>query len=697
MNGLRFGRAYLPYIVLIAVVTLTWCATYNRWSRSAWKTPIVYGGDAVVEMAMAKALATGEIWPILPKHPAGLGAPYAANWNDFPTIEEPIFAWQGLLARLFGLFAGSNLTVLSAHLLAAVSFYAVCRLLRYNPIWSSAGGILFGLTPYAFSRYLPHINLTFYWHIPWGLLVAWWCASAAVLTRRMIVISIIVALVHGTHSVYYSNMFLQFLAGAALISLFRRQGWRRIVFPIALGTIVVMTVLLMNVDTFYERIVSGPNPLAIVRNYSGLEIYALRPIEMLLPATHRLSALQEWAGRAYYSQTMLPGEMGSPYLGIICILTAGCLVLTACRNILRGKAEIMWHGLGIAWICLYSIVGGINGVIGAFGLHLFRCTNRFSIVILALLLLWGVRQLSRISWPWPLPAKLGLAALATLLGVWDQTPPSVSASRVRAIRAKTEDDRTFARTLESRLAPRAMVFELPVMAFPEAPPINQMQDYEHLRPYLYSHSLRFSYGSEKGREREEWQSEILQLGIPMFVRSLEQYGFSAVLINKKAYTDNGAALIRGLSEADRSTVLAESADLVSLALNPRPRPVLPPYFDANWYSVEGDVNGHWRWSRGDANILLFNNGSEAKTVSVKFGLSSVQPRRVEVYAASKLICSADLTADRPSAPDVTASVLLPPGQTSLHFHTDVPGAVPGNGDGRALAFALINFDTFEQQ
>ena len=695
MDTRRLSTNLPPYLLLIVVVTLTWCAVYGRWTLIAWNTPIAYHGDSMVEMAFAKGLATGDVKPILPKYPAGLGAPFVANWNDYPTIEEPIYAWQALLVRIFGLFAGSNLAVLSAHILAAISFCAVSRVLGYSRIWSLVGGILFGLTPYAFSRSLPHINLTFYWHIPWGLLVAWWCASAVALTPRRIAISLVVAAGFGAQSIYYANMFGQLLMGTVLVSLLRRQGWRRIVFPIVLCLIVVLTLLVMNIDTLYERMVSGPNPLAVVRNYAGLEIYALRPIELLLPATHRLTALEAWAGRAYYAQTMLHGETGSPYLGIIGLITGFWLALTICQNMLRGHTAIIWNFWGIMWISLFSVVGGVNGVVGAFGLVLFRCTNRAFIYILALLLLFAVRELSRLTRFWPFAATSVLAALVTIVGLLDQTPPSVNSAYTQAVRAQTVVDRTFVQALESRLSPGAMVFELPVMQFPESAPINGMQDYEHFRPYLYSHSLRFSYGSEKGREREEWQNEVLDLGVPMFIRSVERYGFSAVLINKKAYLDGGASLLHDFNASGRSAVLADSDDLVCLSLQPDSHPSLPPYFDPNWYGMEGTAEEHWRWSRGEANILLFNNGREAKQIAIRFGLASIQARRVEVYDGSELICSVDLSAGRLVQSLITASAVLRPGHTTLRFHTDTPAALAGNGDPRPFAFRVTNFDTVQ--
>ncbi|MDP9004919.1 MAG: hypothetical protein M3N12_09045 [Verrucomicrobiota bacterium] len=94
--------------LLLCLVTLAWCSAYNRWTAAAWNTPIYYGSDAWGTLAGAKAFSTGEIPPILSKHPASLGAPFQANWDDYPTVEEGIWVWVGLLVRVFGLFRGTN-------------------------------------------------------------------------------------------------------------------------------------------------------------------------------------------------------------------------------------------------------------------------------------------------------------------------------------------------------------------------------------------------------------------------------------------------------------------------------------------------------------------------------------------------------------------------------------------------------------
>ena len=685
------------WAALLILVTLLWCHAYNRWTREAWATPVHYTGDTLGEMAAAKALATGEIHPIVTKYPSSLGAPFVANWNDYPSAEEGVFTWYAILVRLLGVFTGSNVTLLSAHLLAAASFYFVGRVLGYHRIWSFAGALLFSMSHYAFARSLWHLSLTFYWHVPLGLLVVWWCLTGpAPLTARRLWFCIAVSVLHGIQYAYYTGMFLQFLFGAAIVCLVRRNGWRLLLLPLLLAAVVIATVVVMNADTLYYRLAYGPNAGVLIRDYPALEIYALKPVELFVPSMHRFHSLQTWANQAYYSQTMFHGENDSSYLGMIGIAALGWLVWEVFRALVsRAPRNVPIHSWGVGWILAFSIVGGLNGIIGLFGIVLFRGSNRYSIVILALLLLFLVRELTRLTrgWHWT-PVSVS-ASLIVLLGLWDQIPPPPTRQKIHRIHEQVVSDGRLVSMMESRLPARAIVFQLPVHDYPEVGPIGEMGDYEHFRPYLQSRSLRFSYGSHKGRTRERWQAEAMQFGPAMFVTTLENYGFSAVLINKKAYEDRAASLLLDLRAAGRSEALVETADLISVLLHPVEHPVLPPEFDEkNWELPEGGATEHWRWSTGNARIILHNAASNAKMVHLTFSLGSMKPRFVEIYAGSEKVYGSSLDPTRPPDP-VALTLSLKPGPTELNFRTDRTAELPGNGDSRKLAFNLRNFTISE--
>jgi phosphoglycerol transferase len=244
--------------------------------------------------------------------------------------------------------------------------------------------------------------------------------------------------------------------------------------------------------------------------------------------------------------------------------------------------------------------------------------------------------------------------------------------------------------LEEKLPPSSMIFELPVAGFPESGPVREMQDYEHFRPYLHSHSLRFSYGNVKGRTRERWQTEAVRFGGPFLVKTLERYGFSAILINKKAYEAKGAALLAELASAGHSEILCESDDLVCLRIQPALSPILPPEFDRHWSELEGGAADYWRWSDGDASVILYNQGLQPREMRIAFSLSSLRSRTIQVSAAGQELFAGSFPEGLSSKP-VRLVVNVPPGRCELLFHTNVPAAPPGNGDGRKLAFNISHF------
>jgi hypothetical protein len=429
----------------------------------------------------------------------------------------------------------------------------------------------------------------------------------------------------------------------------------------------------------------------VQRDYQALETLALRPVELLLPTVHHLAWLQDKANRAYYWQTMFHGENNSVYLGIVAIGALVYLLWVCVRSVARGDARgIPLSALGIAWILAYSILGGVNGLIGVFGLILFRGANRYSIVILALALLFLARELTRLTRGWRGRSVYVGAAMLLLVGLWDQIPPSPTRAEIRKIHDQVASDGRITASLEATLPRGALIFELPVADYPEVGPIEMMLDYEHFRPYLQSRFLRFSYGSDKGRTREKWQSELFRFGTSDAVSILEKYGFAAVLINRNGYRDRAESLITDLRSSDRSEILARSDDLLCIALHPARDKSLPLEFDQYWYAPEGSAADRWRWSMGDAKLILYHAGSHPRNVRLTFGLGCLEPRKLEVYAGTARVYGASLDPAQP-ATRVEMNLSLRPGKNEFSFRSDRPARVPANGDSRKLAFCLKNF------
>jgi len=571
----------LPWLIpLLALVILAWCTGTGRWTAAAWNTPTQYldgfYGDVVSTFANMKATADGHCWPLSWKTIPELGAPYDANWNDWPSIEEFQGLFYGLLAKVFGLFAGLNLALLIGHLLAAATMFLVARSLDCSGPWAFVAALAFGLAPYIFAQSPHHITVAAVWHVPLFLLVWKWASVEPGLEfgSRRFWWAVGIAFLTGLQNVYYTNILCQLtLLGAGFLWL--RTGSRT---PLKAALAVIgaaaTAFALMNVDGWAYKMVHGPNAGALVREYKWLEIYGLKLVDLVVPpVTHHFQWFADFA-QAHRAAAPLQDE-GS-YLGIVGLAALGLLVSSAIAAVVRNRANsIPMEAWQVLWIVLCFSTGGLNTILGATGFTLFRTGCRYSIVILAIALLYAAQRLTALQRaaafrtdPETLRIGTATAAIAaSLLILWDQVPRAPKPEVTALIARQVEADREFVAQMEAALPAGAMVFQLPIMEFPEAPAPG-VPSYDHFRPYLYSKQLRFSYGSMKGRPREQWQQDLGKVTFDKAVEQIKARGFAAIYINRNGFPDKGKQVVENLREMGFTKPRIESAagDLVCIIL-----------------------------------------------------------------------------------------------------------------------------------
>jgi phosphoglycerol transferase len=170
--------------------------------------------------------------------------------------------------------------------------------------------------------------------------------------------------------------------------------------------------------------------------------------------------------------------------------------------------------------------------------------------------------------------------------LWDQVPRAPAAQVTAAIARQVAADREFTAKMEAVLPDGAMVFQLPVMDFPESPQPG-IPSYDHFRPYLYSSNLRYSFGSMKGREREKWQAAVQgklfeaatldreagmirvnQANARAAVDELKRLGFAAIYINRNGFPDRGKGIEEALLELGyaKPPIRSHTGDLACIVL-----------------------------------------------------------------------------------------------------------------------------------
>jgi phosphoglycerol transferase len=675
---------------LALLMIVLWCKVYRVNSFADLNVPRGYGGDGAFSLAMIKAYRDGEISPFTFQIVRSLNAPFRANWNDYPTTEKLLPYCVGITARFIGLMAAFNLAGLTAIVLAAIGFYITCRLLHYKWMFSFMGAVMFGFSHYMSGRFLAHLSLTYYWHIPLFLLVTWWCVDSKSIPIGSLRwwFAAAVGVATGMQAIYYAFMFWQFLGFAMLAQVVRRNR-SKLISVASIASISVASTVLLAAPYVLYRFENGPNSSIVQRDLSNLQIYALQLPELFLSPYHRWKAFATFSQTHFFLVSLIRGEGEFPYLGLVGIAGFLWLIGYGVVRLLQDRAKdipvMFWQSL---WIMLFSLVGGVNLLVGVAGLQLFRGTNRFSIVLLCLSLFFLVRQLGRMC---PPQFRVLLSLLLLGVGLWDILPPFMARDVLAYNKAVVASDQNFVLSLERMFPPGTMLFQEPVMEFPEVPPHLAINDYTYLRPYFFSRNLRFSYGSDKGRALETWQHDVENLPPREMVHKLEQYGFGAIIVDRKGYADGAAALLGDLEANGRRVVQQDLiGEFVAVALRPRSKvmpPEIPPFPGPGFYGWEGDWRqGAQSWSQGNATLIFTNDSTTAMQKHYTFVLGSLTRRRLRIVApheekAIELIPGAPATAG-------PFELQLAPGVTKVQFETDSPGVPAGGSDPRTVAFSV---------
>lgn len=675
--------------LLLCVTTVLWVAHYDRWTLASWSVPTDYRGDALEILARTQAAAEGDTVPLRPQVIERLGAPFGANWSAYPSSDLLLLWAMGRLARWVGVFAAANLALLLATVTAALSFYGCARWLRVRWEWAFAGALLFAFTFQTFHRGLAHLFIVYSWTVPLALLSAGLIATSRRLRWRAPtgLFCLATAAAIGSSNPYTLLLYIQ-LVGWALVAqwLGPRRRENIVTGLLAIGIAVAGLAAVESHVLLFAPDTAANSP--VVRNYGGTERYALKPIELLLPPpTHRWGALAFLGQRYVRWSDWRSGEAFAPYLGIVGIAGLAWLVIASLRALLR-RERLPGLALPALWVLGFASIGGITNILAFFTtVNVFRATNRFSIFISAVALLFLASRLSRWSARRPAWLTAVLAAVVAAVGLADEMPKADGPGRIERIAARVASDRQLGRRLEQALPAHGMVFQLPVVGFPEVVPPHRLPDYEYFRAYLGSRSLRFTYGSLKGRSRGRWQREIAELPPAEMVGALEAYGFGAVYLDRRGFADGGERLLAKLAAAGRDTrIESATGNQVAVRLNPSPHPKLPIArsltFGQGWHEAHP---GEPRWAYGPAAMSYFNPADHAIGCRIHFRLSGVGPRHLHITPtdAKPLVVALDAR-ERV----VTLSLSLQPGPNRIDLETDEPAVRLSEGRDQLRSFAV---------
>lgn len=496
-----------------------------------------------------------------------LGAPFGQVNYDFSTTFGDF--WNLVIVRIGAIFTNDPALLMNAVYLAgfgltAASCHAVLRVLRFSVPVAITGALVFALLPFHFLRSESHLFLTVYWGIPLGgLLVLGVLGHVSLFERRSgarlrgwltapTVRTVLIALVIGGASVYFAVFTLMLLAAATVSAAAMRRGRSAVLSGVALmGLVIGAIVLYVSPSIVYAQI-HGHNAVVGIRSPGESLIYGLSGIQMLLPpGNHRI----DWLGgamRTFGATSPLQSEGSSPYIGLLLgaafVVGVGRLVLGRRRN---GRDLVADSSMMALVAFLLGTVGGLSALIAYLLTPQVRGWNRisvtlafFAVVILAVGLERGRAALAKRKGRRGTLLVWSAAALAVAFAYWDQSP--VGAPDYQLSRDQWRVSGREVRALEAAVPPNTNVLQLPYVPFPETPPVYGMADYDHLRAYVQSDDLRFSYGAMKGRP-EDFLAGAGELSTTELVKAAAVSGFGAVWVDRAGYPDQGAKVEQAIS------------------------------------------------------------------------------------------------------------------------------------------------------
>jgi phosphoglycerol transferase len=364
----------------------------------------------------------------------------------------------------------------------------------------------------------------------------------------------------GSTGPYYAFFAVLLLGGAVVADFVARRSWRRVASG-AVAAGIVGVVLLLNLSpSFLYWAKHGQNDQAIPRGISETEVNGLRIAELVLPRVdHRIDAFADAQRKSDRFSPVATSERGQQ-LGLIgAIGFVGLIVFTLSRLFRRredavsrappaiGTRSEISKRLGVLTVVavIVAAVSGVSLIISAVGIRYIRSYNRisvfiafFALVAVAFGLDWIVGRVPR--WHGRAVVAGVICVVVLAIGIFDQTS-SADVPDYKALEHAWDSDDVFMHGIERDLGAGSAVFQLPYVFFPEAGMIVGTGPYDQVRGWLHADSLRWSWGSVRGREGD-WQGALVRLPAPEALDALTAVGFTGLMIDRAGYEDHGAAI-----------------------------------------------------------------------------------------------------------------------------------------------------------
>jgi phosphoglycerol transferase len=720
----EYGAAILLCLVILTVVMKLW--------RIDLLIPILYSEDGVLIQSWIKGVIDHG-WYL---HNPQLGMPAGQEMYEFPLAEGLHFVFLKLIGLVIP-DAGAvfNIYYFLTFPLATISALFVLRRLGFSHPLGLTLSLIFAFAPYHFFR-IGHLFLAAYYLVPFIVLIVlriyqgqppffrfdqdsgtwrWHWRSWESLG------TVVLALLIGAGGVYYAFFACFFLAIAGISAALAYKRLAALVSAMTVILLIFSSTVLSLAPSIYYLETHEPNPEPVRRLAREADEHGFRVGQLVLPITdHRVPTFNHLKDR--FNRAFYPFIQENDFAALGLVASMGFVWLLARLFLRRPSLDGRAIEGGLAVLngaaTFLATVGGVGSLFNFLVSPWIRCYNRISIFIGFFSLIAVGLLVQRFSYR--IPARFrtktwvwSFVASAVFLATLDQTSSRFVPDYDKN-KTAFHQDRAFVQQIEAAVPPNSMIFQLPYQSFPEGLPVHKIGHYDHLRMFLHSQSLRWSFGAMKGREADSWQKQLQDRPLDFLVKTLVIHGFAGIYLDRNGYAYDGSQIEAELSALIGNKPLVSASgtmsffSLIDYAQNLRQRfsendwqiqeQAYKQPFGIAWrkgfYHLENSAaEGSWRWSCGKGEMVLHNPRSESKRITfrLRFANASQTPAHLRLEGG---LLSESLDFDKNGVP-FERTLIVPPGDHVIRMQCEGP-KVQSDDDFRILVFRICNFQYWEE-
>jgi phosphoglycerol transferase len=555
-----------------SLILATMWVFLRGWRRD-FTVPFGFTLDSLFYLMQAKSTVDNGWWWFNPM----VGAPLGLDERAFPANGNVDQAIVWLASRLLSdPLAAINLSWLLMVAMSGVAATWCMRTLGISRTAAFVAGTLFAVSPYALYKNLGHFGMAIYL-IPFPCAIVLQLASnrlpAGGLWKWPGLGLLAGSGLLGFNYIYYPFFGCFFAAVATAIGFLTFRS-KRILASGALALVVMGGCAFLNLaPSLYSWQRYGAPTILSDKVPAQAEIYALKIRSLVSPNyQHWFPPFRKWVEKEEMSRYPVETENTFSRLGVVA--TAGFLgllaVLLAPTVAARSETGRLWLGGGQLTVAglLLATTGGFGALFSLLVTPDIRAYARICpfLAMFALVAIAAAMDAGRWSRRW----TILIAASVLVIGLADQ---STGAYRMNdeypAAAAEMPALKAFVRGIEQALPEGAMVLQLPLRrTYLNEIGVYRIQQYEHLKLYLVSRRLRWSYPA-LSNEQVGWMESTARLTWQQLPEQMATEGFSAIVIDRFGYQDNGERVLAAIrAPLGGRGVLAETERFIALDIRP---------------------------------------------------------------------------------------------------------------------------------